>query len=63
LSIPELWAKLHASPAAFVREFGRSGWHGIVGWAVVTPVAGVLLYFLFLPLTKELARRAGVTKP
>ena len=55
-SIPELIAKFRVSPLEFTREFGLTGWHGIVGWLAVTPLAGVLLYFIFLALTRKLAR-------
>jgi uncharacterized protein (DUF2062 family) len=54
-SIPELFAKFHASPTKFFQEFGLTGVHGIIGWLVVAPFAGVLLYYLFLPMTKKLA--------
>lgn len=54
-SIPELIAKFRASPLAFFKEFGLTGWHGVVGWLVVAPLAGVALYFIFLPLTQKLA--------
>ena len=54
-SIPELIAKFRASPLEFTREFGLTGWHAIVGWLVVVPLAGVVLYFIFLGLTKRLA--------
>jgi len=54
-SIPELIAKFRASPLEFTREFGLTGWHGIVGWLAVAPVAGILLYVLFLGLTQKLA--------
>ena len=60
-SIPELWQKFHASPVAFFREFGLTGWHGIVGWGVVVPGAGLLLYFAFLAMTRKLA--AALNKP
>ena len=60
-SIPELMAKFRASPLEFIREFGLTGWHGIVGWLAVAPLAGVLLYFIFLPLTRKLA--AGRNPP
>jgi hypothetical protein len=50
-----LIAKFRVSPLQFTREFGLTGWHGIVGWLAVAPVAGVLLYFVFLRLTKRLA--------
>jgi len=54
-SIPELIAKFRVSPLEFTREFGLTGWHAIVGWLVVVPLVGVVLYFIFLGLTKRLA--------
>jgi len=53
-SIPDLIAKFRVSPLEFTREFGLTGWHGIIGWLAVAPLAGVLLYFVFLRLTKRL---------
>jgi uncharacterized protein (DUF2062 family) len=61
-SIPELITKFRVSPLAFFREFGLTGWHGIVGWLVVAPLAGVLLYFIFLPLTQKLAEGRNKTE-
>ncbi len=54
-SIPELFRKFHESPLKFFQEFGMTGVHGIVGWMVTAPFAGVLLYFIFLPPVKKLA--------
>ena len=62
-SIPDLWAKFRASPAAFFREFGLTGWHGIVGWAVAVPFAFALLYLAILHLTKKLQRIHGRGAP
>jgi uncharacterized protein (DUF2062 family) len=56
-SIPELMAKFRQSPAAFLREFGLTGWHGIVGWAAIVPLACLLIYLAILPLTKKLSQR------
>jgi hypothetical protein len=53
-SIPGLLAKFRASPTGFFKEFGLTGWHGIIGWAVTVPIAGVLLYFFLRPLTQKL---------
>jgi uncharacterized protein (DUF2062 family) len=55
-SIPELFAKFRQSPVAFFKEFGLTGWHGIVGWAVTIPFAFLILYSAILPLTKKLHR-------
>ena len=58
-SIPELFRKFHESPAAFMREFGLTGWHGILAWLVFAPGCTALIYFLLLPVLKKLA----ATKP
>jgi len=61
-TIPELFAKFQASPAKFFKDFGLTGVHGIVGWAVLAPLAGLLLYFIFLPVANNLAVGRQVTE-
>jgi uncharacterized protein (DUF2062 family) len=62
-TIPEMFAKFQASPAKFLGEFGLTGVHGIIGWVTVAPLAGVLLYIFFLPVTNRLAiRRQSAVK-
>ena len=40
-----------------MREFGMTGLHGIIAWAVIAPfVATVSIYFLLLPPLKKLAQ-------
>ncbi len=56
-SIPQLFAAFQASPLKFLRDFGLTGVHGILGWLVAAPVAGLLLYRVLLPMTKRLARK------
>lgn len=52
-SISQLSATFHASPARFFHEFGLVALHSIIGWAAVAPVAGLLLYFLFLTVARR----------
>lgn len=54
-SIPELFRKFHESPAKFMQEFGLTGLHGIIAWAVITPFFASLIYFLLLPALKKMA--------
>lgn len=54
-SIPEMFRKFHESPLGFLREFGMTGLHGVIGWLITAPFAGALLYFIFLPLVKKWA--------
>lgn len=56
-SIPELFRKFHQSPMEFLREFGMTGVHGIIGWLLIAPELTLLLYLIFLPLLKKLARK------
>ena len=46
----------------FLREFGRSGLHGILAWSLVAPVLILALFFALRPLLRRLdaaLRRAG----
>jgi uncharacterized protein (DUF2062 family) len=55
-SLPELVRKFGESPARFMREFGMTGLHGIIAWAVIAPFVATLIYFLLLPPLKKLAQ-------
>ena len=55
-SIPELFQKFNESPLEFMRQFGLTGLHGIVGWLLIAPELTALLYFILLPFMKKLAR-------
>ena len=55
-SIPELFRKFHESPMEFMRQFGMTGVHGIIGWLLIAPELTAVLYFSFLPLLKKLER-------
>ncbi|HEX3799392.1 MAG TPA: DUF2062 domain-containing protein [Verrucomicrobiae bacterium] len=54
-SIPELLKKFKESPANFMREFGMTGLHGIIGWVVVAPFVAAALYFILLPAMRKLS--------
>ena len=55
-SVPQLMAEFRASPGKFLQDFGLTGLHGIVGWLVVAPALGVLLYFGLLPVLRRAQR-------
>jgi uncharacterized protein (DUF2062 family) len=54
-SIPELLRKFQASPAKFMQEFGMTGLHAIIAWAVVAPVLIAVIYYSALPPMRKLA--------
>lgn len=46
-SIMELLAKFKESPSQFAKDFGMTALYGIEAWAIITPLFGFILYFLF----------------
>ncbi len=50
----ELVAAFHASPSAFLRRFGVSGLHGILGWALLAPVTVAAAFACLAPLVQKL---------
>ena len=54
-SIPELFQKFHQSPAAFFREFGLTGLHGVIAWLVIAPLLTAIVYYLLVPPLRKLA--------
>jgi uncharacterized protein (DUF2062 family) len=46
LDIPAMFSLVRHHPAEFVSRFGVTAWHGIIGWAVVAPLAVPVIYFL-----------------
>ena len=41
--------------AGFVRDFGLTGLHGVLGWSVVAPLLLLVLYLSLKPLVRRLA--------
>ena len=52
----KLVSLFRADPSGFLARFGLTGLHGILGWSVVAPFLGGLIYAVLLPLLRGLAR-------
>ena len=52
----ELGSLFRANPSAFLARFGLTGLRGILGWSLVAPFLGLLLFAMLLPLVRGLAR-------
>ena len=59
----ELASLFRANPSGFLARFGLTGLRAILGWAVVAPVVGPLLYSVLLPLLRGLARGLRRLRP
>ncbi len=56
LSLPQMIALFDKSHVQALHVLWRLALHGIVAWLVFAPVAFVILYRIFLPMTVQLAK-------
>jgi uncharacterized protein (DUF2062 family) len=63
LSVPQIYAMIHASMTGAIRALWTTTWHAIVVWSLLAPIAGVVLYFSLAPLLRRVARRKLVSVP
>jgi uncharacterized protein (DUF2062 family) len=63
LSVPQIYAMIHASVSGAIRALWATTWHAIVVWCLLAPVAGVLLYLILAPALRRVARRKLVSAP
>jgi uncharacterized protein (DUF2062 family) len=63
LSVPQIYAMIHASMTGAIRALWTTTWHAIVVWSLLAPIAGVILYFSLAPLLRRVARRKLVSVP
>jgi uncharacterized protein (DUF2062 family) len=52
-----LLAELRAEPVLFMKRFGITALHGILGWAVVAPLVAAAIYVVLYPILKAMAER------
>ena len=63
LSVPQIYAMIHASMTGAIRALWTTTWHAIIVWCLVAPVAAVILYFALVPVLRRVARRKLVSVP
>jgi uncharacterized protein (DUF2062 family) len=63
LSVPQIYAMIHASMTGAVRALWTTTWHAIVVWSLLAPVAAVVLYLILVPVLRRFARRKLVSVP
>ena len=57
LSIPQIYAMIHANMADAVRTLWTTTWHAMVVWCLLAPVAAVLVYASLVPVLRRALRR------
>lgn len=63
LSVPQIYGMIHASVGGAIRALWTTTWHAIVVWSLLAPIAGVILYFVLVPVLRRVARRKLVSVP
>jgi len=59
-SIAGMLQQFRAAPLHFFQEFGMTALRGILAWVLIAPPAAALLYFIFLPTLRRLARLRSI---
>jgi uncharacterized protein (DUF2062 family) len=57
ISVPQMYAMIHASMWNAIRMLWTTTWHAMVVWCVVAPVLTGLLYVILTPLLRRVLRR------
>ena len=63
LSVPQIYAMIHASVTGAVRTLWTATWHDIVVWCMLAPVAAIVSYLILAPVLRRVARRKLVSVP
>ena len=61
-SVADLLARFKAGPLQFVVDYGMVAVYGMTVWALLAPLAAVVLYLALKPLLQGLARRSGAAR-
>jgi len=62
LSPVALARQFQEDPSAFMRAFGLTGLHGILGWTIVAPFLSALLYATTVPVLRRAAEQLQGSK-
>jgi len=57
-SVTDMVDRFNASPGQFLQDFGMTGLHAILAWAVGAPFIAWGLYLAFLPITRRWSSKA-----
>jgi uncharacterized protein (DUF2062 family) len=57
ISVPQIYAMIHASVWNAIRLLWTTTWHAIVVWCVVAPVVTGIVYIILTPVLRRVLRR------
>ena len=57
ISVPQIYAMIHANAWAAIRLLWTTTWHAIVAWGMIAPVFVGLAYLILTPILRRVLRR------
>jgi uncharacterized protein (DUF2062 family) len=57
LSVPRIYAMMHADMGSAIRSLWTTTWHAIAVWCLVAPASAVALYAILTPILRRAAPR------
>ncbi len=57
LSVPGIYAMMHANMGSAIRSLWATTWHAIVVWCLVAPVCGAAIYAILTPVLRHAVPR------
>ena len=60
ISVSQIYAMVHASLWGAIKLLWTTTWHAIVVWALMAPLAVVLLYLMLTPLLRRVIRKQAM---
>jgi len=63
ISVSQIYAMVHASLWGAIKLLWTTTWHAIVVWALMAPLAVVLLYLMLTPLLRRVIRKQAMETP
>ena len=57
LSVPQIYAMIHANMAEAIRMLWTTTWHAMVVWCLLAPFVATLVYIALVPIFRRALRR------
>ena len=57
LSLPQIYAMIHANMAGAIRILWTTTWHAMIVWCLLAPLAGAIFYAALVPIFRHALHR------
>lgn len=57
ISVPQIYAMIHADVGGLIRLLWTTTWHAVVAWILFAPIFSAMLYFILATLLRKAAKR------